>query len=402
MSVPTLRGRSRQQQRLEGHDKQQQPYVLPQPLPPPLSSPLFYDSSPDLSLSGSDLDRYYSSSGQDPEDILMARMWSQQSSIGEHPYNEISVPPSSPPQQKYFVPCDSSLPIGPDTSASGLLPGQDNGIGTRYDIFSRVSSPSYQTSSMLGLRPLPSADVSLGYSDYATQDCYVREDPSYEFPSLPPSSFRYQCDSLSSEEFKKPPSNVPALSPGSDYEADYPSEGLSPGFSSPDDITDFSSPEIVQGKTFSSPNPSRKVDWSTAWQPILTADPITNAQFTIKVEDHDDQHSKLPMKTLDSYVEGPGADGKYICKFKDCGKKFGRKYNIRTHIQTHLSDKPHLCTVCGSRFVRHHDLRRHSKTHEDMKPFICPCGKGFARQDALTRHRMRQICAGGLKSPGLK
>ncbi|KAK9370968.1 hypothetical protein V1509DRAFT_615377, partial [Lipomyces kononenkoae] len=399
MSVPTLRGRSRQQPRLPVLDKQQQPDVLPQRLPPSLSSSLFYESSPDLSLSGSDIDRYYSSASQDPEDILMARMWSQQSNIGVHHYDEIGVLPSSPPHQKYFMPCDSSLPIGPDTSS--FLPAPDSNIGIRYDIFSRVPLPSYQTSSLMSLRPLLSADVSLERSDYADQDCYVREDPSYEFPALRPSSFRYQCDDLSSEGFKKPASNLPALSPGSDYEADYPSEGLSPGFSSTDEITDFSSPEIAQGKTFSSPNPSRKVDWNTAWQPILTADPITNAKFTITVEDQDDHHSKLPMKTLDSYVEGPGADGKYICKFQDCGKKFGRKYNIRTHIQTHLSDKPHLCTVCGSRFVRHHDLRRHSKTHEDMKPFVCPCGKGFARQDALTRHRLRQICAGGLKSPEL-
>ncbi|ODQ69155.1 hypothetical protein LIPSTDRAFT_201883 [Lipomyces starkeyi NRRL Y-11557] len=148
--------------------------------------------------------------------------------------------------------------------------------------------------------------------------------------------------------FKKPA--LPALSPGSDYEADYSSEGLSPGFESTEDITDISFPELAQGKTFSSRNPYRKVDWNTVWQPILTADPVTNAQFTINLED--ERHSKVPTKTLDSYVEGPGADGKYICRFTDCGKKFGRKCNIRMHIQTHLADKPHLCTVCGSRFVR--------------------------------------------------
>ncbi|KAK9333603.1 hypothetical protein V1520DRAFT_110198 [Lipomyces starkeyi] len=401
MSVATLRNRSRQQRRPPILDKHQQQYIRPQQLPPSLSSQMIYHSSPDLSISGSEFERYYSSAVEDSEVILMERMWGQQrSAAGEHAFEQICVPPSSPPQQKYFNSCNSSVLISPETSVSGFLPGQDNNVGSRYDIFSRLPLPSYQTPLLPNLRPLDSTDVSLEYSDYENQDYYVQDHSSYEFPVFPSNTLPYQSGALSSEGFKKPASDLPALSPESDYEADYPSEGLSPGFESTEDITDFSSPELAQGKTFSSPNPSRKVDWHTVWQPILTADPVTNAQFTINVED--ERHSKVPTRTLDSYVEGPGADGKYICRFADCGKKFGRKYNIRTHIQTHLADKPHLCTVCGSRFVRHHDLRRHSKTHEDMKPFVCPCGKGFARQDALSRHRMRQICVGGLKSPELK
>ncbi|KAK9491956.1 hypothetical protein V1508DRAFT_462783 [Lipomyces doorenjongii] len=401
MSLGTLRGRSRQQRRPPVLDKHQQQYIPPQQLPSSLSPQMIYHSSPDLSMSGSDLDRYYGSAVEDPEAILMERMWSQQRSTGgEHAYEQICVPPSSPPQQKYFDSCNSSVLISPETSVSSFLPEQDNNVGSRYDIFSRLPLQSYQTSLLPNLRSLDSTEVSLEYSDYENQDYYVREHSSYEFPVLPSNTIPYQSGALSSYGFKKPASDLPALSPGSDYEADYPSEGLSPGFESTEDITDFSSPELAQGKTFSSPNAYRKADWNTVWQPILTADPVTNAKFTINVED--DMHSKLPTKTLDSYVDGPGADGKYICRFTDCGKKFGRKYNIRTHIQTHLSDKPHLCTACGSRFVRHHDLRRHSKTHEDMKPFVCPCGKGFARQDALSRHRMRQICVGGLKSPELK
>ncbi|ODQ65388.1 hypothetical protein NADFUDRAFT_25384, partial [Nadsonia fulvescens var. elongata DSM 6958] len=109
----------------------------------------------------------------------------------------------------------------------------------------------------------------------------------------------------------------------------------------------------------------------------------------------------MPGK-LDSYMTGPTPEGKFICLFPDCGKEFGRKYNIRSHIQTHLSDRPYKCEVCESRFVRQHDLKRHMKIHVEAKPYECPCGKTFARQDALTRHRARVICVGGFETSGKK
>ncbi|KAK9324116.1 hypothetical protein V1517DRAFT_73266 [Lipomyces orientalis] len=397
MSSATLRRRPRQQHRLQILDKEQQRYIPPQQLPPTLSTHLLYNSSPDLSLSGSESDRYYSSATVDPEAMLMARIWSQASSTGgDQVYEQVSVPPSSPPPQKYYDSCNPSVFVPPEPSFNSFYSEQESN-GGRYDAFSRPALQSYLPSS------LPRGTPSLEYSEYENDDYYVGDASRYELPLASANMFPYQNDTLPAGEFQKAAPDLPALSPGSDYEADYQSDGLSPpGLSSTEDTTDFSSPELAQGKTFSSLKPHRKVNWNTAWQPILTADPVTNAKFTINVEHLHDRESRLPTKTIDGYVEGPGADGKYICRFNDCGKRFGRKYNIRTHIQTHLSDKPHLCTVCGSRFVRHHDLRRHAKTHEELKPFVCPCGKGFARQDALTRHRVRQICTGGLKSSELK
>ncbi|CAH7687495.1 expressed protein [Phakopsora pachyrhizi] len=89
---------------------------------------------------------------------------------------------------------------------------------------------------------------------------------------------------------------------------------------------------------------------------------------------------------------------RYVCKMESCGRLFPRKTAIESHIQTHLEDKPFVCPVrdCNAAFVRQHDLRRHEHIHSGKKPFNCECGKGFARGDALMRHRQRGICVGSM------
>ncbi|KAL8841337.1 MAG: hypothetical protein Q9170_000967 [Blastenia crenularia] len=98
---------------------------------------------------------------------------------------------------------------------------------------------------------------------------------------------------------------------------------------------------------------------------------------------------------ISAYIAGPLLDNKYMCTYEDCNKLFGRKENIRSHIQTHLGDRQWRCNHCNKRFVRQHDLKRHAKIHTGQKPHLCPCGNGFARHDALTRHRQRNTCIGG-------
>ncbi|KAF2670918.1 hypothetical protein BT63DRAFT_477489 [Microthyrium microscopicum] len=86
---------------------------------------------------------------------------------------------------------------------------------------------------------------------------------------------------------------------------------------------------------------------------------------------------------------------RWTCLFPGCdAKTFGRRENIRSHVQTHLGDRQYRCNHCGKCFVRQHDLKRHAKIHTGNKPYRCPCGGGFARQDALTRHRQRGMCVG--------
>ena len=92
--------------------------------------------------------------------------------------------------------------------------------------------------------------------------------------------------------------------------------------------------------------------------------------------------------------EQDAVDGKWVCLFENCGKKFGRRENIKSHIQTHLGDRQYKCNECLKRFVRQHDLKRHAKIHSGERPHVCLCGHGFSRHDALTRHRQRGGCIG--------
>ncbi|KAK4556010.1 Metallothionein expression activator [Recurvomyces mirabilis] len=94
------------------------------------------------------------------------------------------------------------------------------------------------------------------------------------------------------------------------------------------------------------------------------------------------------------------ADNKYPCLWEGCNRRFGRKENVRAHVQTHLGDRQFRCNLCDKTFVRQHDLKRHIAIHSDDRPFVCPCGTGFARHDALTRHRQRGMCTGAL--PGFE
>ncbi|EXJ73677.1 regulatory protein SWI5 [Cladophialophora psammophila CBS 110553] len=107
------------------------------------------------------------------------------------------------------------------------------------------------------------------------------------------------------------------------------------------------------------------------------------------------EETNITLDDIAQFIEGPDpADNKWVCKYEDCNKKFGRKENIKSHIQTHLGDRQFRCDHCKKCFVRGHDLKRHAKIHTGTKPYPCPCGNSFARHDALTRHRQRGMCAG--------
>lgn len=87
---------------------------------------------------------------------------------------------------------------------------------------------------------------------------------------------------------------------------------------------------------------------------------------------------------LESFIHGPCEDGKFLCLYPGCGKKFGRRYNLCSHIQTHLADRPYSCSSCEASFVRQHDLKRHERTHAVVKPHICPCGRASIDQTPST------------------
>ncbi|KAJ5095374.1 hypothetical protein NUU61_004730 [Penicillium alfredii] len=124
------------------------------------------------------------------------------------------------------------------------------------------------------------------------------------------------------------------------------------------------------------------------------AEPADNDDLDARVK-ASVQETGVSPEEIAKYISGPHADGTWVCLYEKCNTPFGRKENIKSHIQTHLGDRPYKCDVCDKRFVRGHDLKRHLKTHSGKKPFACACNSSFARQDALTRHRQRDMCVGG-------
>lgn len=110
------------------------------------------------------------------------------------------------------------------------------------------------------------------------------------------------------------------------------------------------------------------------------------------------EETNISIDDIAQFIEGPEtSDNKWVCRYKDCNKRFGRKENIKSHVQTHLGDRQFKCDHCNKCFVRGHDLKRHAKIHTGTKPYPCLCGNSFARHDALTRHRQRGMCIGAFE-----
>lgn len=104
----------------------------------------------------------------------------------------------------------------------------------------------------------------------------------------------------------------------------------------------------------------------------------------------------VTSEAVDSFIKSE-PENRWRCMFPECGKSFGRKENVKSHVQTHLDDRQYRCKHCNKRFVRQHDLKRHANIHSGVKSYPCPCGKPFARHDALTRHRQRGMCIGAFE-----
>ena len=170
-----------------------------------------------------------------------------------------------------------------------------------------------------------------------------------------------------------------------------------------------SSPEITQMAMFGDPFLNRPtLDASQLSYPELTSHGLPTSpthsshrrseSVSSINPDESITETGITIDDIASFISGPDpSDGKWICLFPDCKKKFGRKENIKSHVQTHLGDRQFQCPHCKKCFVRQHDLKRHAKIHSGVKPYPCQCGNSFARHDALTRHRQRGMCIGAFE-----
>lgn len=81
-------------------------------------------------------------------------------------------------------------------------------------------------------------------------------------------------------------------------------------------------------------------------------------------------------------------DKTFLCKWKNCGKKFMSWENLQIHFKTHEAEMPHKCAICSWRFRDLTSFVRHMKMHSD-KRFVCTwqqCKKQFTNQENLDLH----------------
>ncbi|KAI4241620.1 MAG: hypothetical protein L6R40_004453 [Gallowayella cf. fulva] len=313
--------------------------------------------------------------------------------------------PRTPPQQFNFA----QFPITPDTSPHTL------NITTKEILRSRTadSSPTRSTfhlgSTAACIDPSETMRRTTSYPDSKTSleaelnrilDC---TGPSPPAPAglLPPPSFSHFPDISTL--------NMDFTVKGTEYDSSHYSplsSALSPLISSFE-----SSPEMTNMALFDNISSLPDLSLPARANGLHASESSSNlgpypsppkekshrrAQSEATVDiDGTNEETGVTEDEISAYIMGPLQENKYICVYEGCQKLFGRKENIRSHVQTHLGDRQWRCNHCQKRFVRQHDLKRHSKIHTGQKPHLCPCGNGFARHDALTRHRQRNTCIGG-------
>lgn len=194
----------------------------------------------------------------------------------------------------------------------------------------------------------------------------------------------------------------PDIDMGYESSSYYTSDALSPSpISSPHQRTvhnflDQIEEHPVQEMLFSQAPPLMPTSQSMHTLPLSADSYHQSTLFNDLEVDASLEYTGIAPEEVQRYIsEQDPITNKWTCMYQDCGKVFGRRENIRSHVQTHLGDRQFKCNGCGKCFVRQHDLKRHAKIHSGNKPYKCPCGAGFARQDALTRHRQRGMCVGG-------
>lgn len=128
-----------------------------------------------------------------------------------------------------------------------------------------------------------------------------------------------------------------------------------------------------------------------------TLQPTKTAMHSHITSCHDLDHLTPHPKAMQSgrYSSADDSDDDYLGS-PHSSRSVSRNVSSNDGVTTTTTTGTRIfrCKTCHQPFIRHHDLRRHERTHSGSRDFVCPCGKGFARGDALGRHRQRGICQG--------
>ncbi|KAL8700551.1 MAG: hypothetical protein Q9224_000915 [Gallowayella concinna] len=313
--------------------------------------------------------------------------------------------PRTPPQQFSFA----QFPMTPDTSPHTINSMGKEMLRCRTADSSPTRSTFYLGSTNACMDPAETMRRTTSYPDNKSSlEAELHRMLNCTGPSPPPSAGLVPPPSFS--QFPDISTlNMDFAAKGSEYDSSHyspMSNALSPLMSSFE-----SSPEMTNMSLFENMStlPDLSLPACAEGLPMLDSNPSLGAYLSpAKERSHRRTHSEATVDIdgineetgvtedeISAYILGPLQENKYMCVYEGCQKLFGRKENIRSHVQTHLGDRQWRCNHCQKRFVRQHDLKRHSKIHTGQKPHLCPCGNGFARHDALTRHRQRNTCIGG-------
>lgn len=314
------------------------------------------------------------------------------------------LPPPSPPLLSHGSP---ELQSSPEPQSPEQLSPSPSRVPATYDQFSSpVHSRPSENNSKNFYMPQFFSD-GLNESDIAFfEEQLLQENPLSQPHQLSPQNI------IASSPIRQPKAPMYHSSPGYNPSSlgsspvKYDSSPirqhqLPPPNGTEDDTVDANNTTIQLTPLKNPPiTPSKQAHVKLEWSPVISPN---NKESEVKrlmkksVRRCFKKTSLLPPGELDRYWAGPDEDKQFVCLFDDCGKKFTRRYNVRSHIQTHLSDRPFACSYCPKKFVRQHDLNRHVKGHLETRYCKCPCGKVFARLDALKKHRERNICLGGIE-----
>ena len=83
----------------------------------------------------------------------------------------------------------------------------------------------------------------------------------------------------------------------------------------------------------------------------------------------------------------------FVCNWNECGKRYNSKSNLTNHKNyNHLNQRKYVCDYnndCNKRFQTKQNLNNHKRIHSGEKPFVCKhknCGKKFNQKSSLKTH----------------